>query len=113
MPISLFSLDDTPPPTEEIEKISDELESELGDFLDDLEKDFEEIEIPEIPDEPEEDIGFWTKLKIFWSLPFSIKAELMKDHVGDHKLAYGAGTITLIGAIVGFIVYRRRKKKKS
>jgi len=100
---------------EKQEKIEKEIENlyeeNLENLLDGIIGDM--IPIPPSPPTDEElTITFWDKLSFFWSLPLSIKWEVFKDHVKEHKLSYGSGCTAVAAVAVlnsyYFLYYKKR-----
>lgn len=82
------------------EEIEEAAFAEFDALLNSITKELDET--PKIDESKEETpLTLWEKLGIFWQLPFSAKTSIVKNHIAEHKAAYG---ITLSGSAIGTVV---------
>lgn len=92
---------------------------DLDGFLGELDPNL--LEDPTEGDNPEDQMGTWQALKLFWALPFNTKKQLIANHMSEHKTEYILGTaggsalgigvvVVIIRYLIPYLIQARRKK---
>jgi hypothetical protein len=91
---------------------------ENGISEDDINKILQEVK-PDPIEEPQnsnsepKDLTTWQKIQVFWSIPFSLKKDIVKEHILENKAAYSIGFLIAAGSIVGIVLYFKKRNLKS